>query len=250
VDVVRERFRPDPDQSTEAMAAIQREIAETAVFADRLGVDPETICAEAGGAVVAGVDQAFRDDGDVAVSAVVARRGADPVERATATVDCEIPYVPGLLAFREGEAVLAALERLACEPALLLVDGSGRIHYRQAGLATHVGVALDVPAIGVAKSLLCGTPAADLDQKRPAGARVAITADEDVEAPAGTLLGYAVQTRQWDRAGRHINPLYVSPGHRVSAATAADCVLSCTADYKLPEPVRAADRYAGDLAAE
>jgi deoxyribonuclease V len=100
----------------------------------------------------------------------------------------------------------------------------------------------------VAKSLLCGEPRESLAEPLAAGERVAIEADGDVSAPEGTVIGYAVQTRQYDSPNRHVNPVYVSPGHRVSAETAADLVLACTAGYKLPEPTRLADRAAGDLA--
>ncbi len=263
--VVRPEFVPDPSLSRAEMESLQRELAEAAVFEDDLGFDPAAVCAGAGGTatateqtslaaggvpLVAGVDQAFRDE--EAVSAVVVTRGGEVVERAHAVEPVEIPYVPGLLSFREGEAILSALAALSREPALLLVDGSGRIHFREAGLATHVGVTVDVPTVGVAKGLLCGNPREPLEEPLPAGARVAIEADGDgkgdVTAPAGTVIGYAVQTRQFDSDNRHVNPLYVSPGHRVSPETAADVVAQCVAGYKLPEPTRLADSDAGDLA--
>lgn len=235
------------------MEAIQREIAETARFADDLGVDPERIEMASDDSppedapVVVGVDQAFADER--AVSAAVAIRDGVVIERVHATAPLAIDYIPGLLAFREGEAVLRAIERLPVAPDLVLVDGSGRIHYREAGLATHVGVALDLPAVGVAKSLLCGTPASSVDGL-PSGARVPIEADGSMETPDGTVVGYACQTRQYDTPDRHVNPLYVSPGHRVGAETAADVVERCCTGYKLPEPVRRADRYADQYADE
>jgi len=265
--VVRPEFVPDPSLSREEMESLQREIAEAAVFEDDLGFDPAAVCAGAGGTatateqtsldangtpLVAGVDQAFRDE--EAVSAVVVTRGGEVAERAHAVESVEIPYVPGLLSFREGGAILSALAALSRErePDLLLVDGSGRIHFREAGLATHVGVTVDVPTVGVAKGLLCGDPREPLDDPLPEGARVAIEADSDgkgdVTTPDGTVIGYAVQTRQFESDNRHVNPLYVSPGHRVSAETAADVVARCVAGHKLPEPTRLADSDAGDLA--
>jgi deoxyribonuclease V len=174
-------------------------------------------------------------------------RGGEVVERVHAVEPVGIPYIPGLLSFREGVPVLAALAHLEADPDVVLVDGSGRIHFREAGLATHVGVTVDVPAIGVAKSLLCGRPREPLVDPLPAGARVAIEADGDLTAPDGTVVGYALQSRQYDSGNRHINPLYVSPGHRVSAATAADVVARCVGDYKLPEPTRLADAHADDV---
>ncbi|MFB6138162.1 MAG: endonuclease V [Halobacteriaceae archaeon] len=212
--------------------------------------------------LVAGVDQAFR--GEEAVSAVVVLRGDEVVARAASRVGLEMPYVPGLLAFREAGAIVDALAALPVEPDLLLLDGSGRIHYRQAGLATHVGVLFDVPALGVAKSLLCGEPAAPLDRHLAAGERVAVEADDEVEpvGPGGDgdrashpvpdpdwpVVGYAVQTRQFPNPERrHVNPLFASPGHRLRAGTAADLVDALAAGYKLPEPTRLADALADDL---
>jgi deoxyribonuclease V len=239
------------------MERLQRTIAERAVFADDVGFDPAAIAVGAGGEpatpggrrpLVAGVDQAFRDG--EAVSAVVVLRGGEVVERAHAVEPVEMPYVPGLLSFREGRSVLAALSNLDCDPDVLLVDGSGRIHFREAGLATHVGVTVDVPAVGVAKNLLCGRPRRSLDDPLPEGTRVAIEADESMSAPEGTVVGYALQTRQFDSATRHVNPVYVSPGHRVCAGTAADIVERCVAGYKLPEPTRLADGYADTVKRE
>jgi deoxyribonuclease V len=260
--VVRPEFVPDPSLSREEMEKLQDEIATAATFADEMGFDPAgvraggetrtasqtTLGGTGGEPLVAGVDQAFRDG--EAVSAVVLTSGRGVVERAHAVEPAAIPYIPGLLSFREGAAVLSAIDALDREPDLLLVDGSGRIHFREAGLATHVGVTVDVPAVGVAKSLLCGRPRESLDEPLPEEARIAIESDDDVTAPDGSVIGYAVQTRQFDSGERHVNPLYVSPGHRVGTRTAADLVLACAAGYKLPEPIRLADAYADEVKRE
>jgi deoxyribonuclease V len=271
----RPDLAPDPALDREEMEALQRRVAELARFEDDLSFDPTVVSlasadrtldnwnaagssatVEATGTdahaaddagerqLVAGVDQAFLDD-DRAVSAVVVFCGDSVVERAHAVTDLSVPYVPGLLSFREGGPILAAFERLDSRPDLALFDGSGRIHYRQAGLATHMGVVLDLPSVGVAKSLLCGRPRASVDG-RPAGWRTPIEADASVDAPAGTVLGYAYQSRQYE-TDPVVNPLYVSPGHRVSAVTAVDLVSRLCGQYKLPEPVRAADAYADDV---
>lgn len=234
----RPEFIPDPSLARDEMERLQREIAAAATFADAAdgGFKPAS--------TVAGVDQGF--DGDTATSAVVVMRDGEVVERANATEETAIPYIPGLLSFREGAAVLSALRSLGADPDVVLVDGSGRIHFREAGLATHVGVALDLPTVGVAKSLLCGRPRESVTGL-PAGARVPVEADGSMTAPEGRLVGYAVQTRQYDSGTRRINPLYVSPGHRVSAETAADLVEGWATRYKLPEPIRRADRYADEL---
>ena len=264
------------------MEALQREIADAAVFADDLPFDPATVGVDgpveadstgnerlgsSDAPVIVGVDQSFLEER--AVSAIVAVQDGAVIERTHAVTPLSIPYIPGLLAFREGGPILAAFEALAVDPDLAVFDGSGRIHFRQAGIATHVGVALGLPSIGVAKNLLCGTPAEPVDD-RPAGWSTPVEADDsvvdrrettekragsettreqDVEAHAGTTIGHAYQSRQWDR-NQSINPLYVSPGHRVSASTTVELVDALCAGYKLPEPTRLADRYADDVKAE
>jgi len=256
----RERF-PDPGLDSTAMEERQREVARRAAFVDDLGFDPGAVhlavpveggqATIGGGPTVVGIDQAFHDGR--AVSAAVALRGGHVVERAAGRTPIEMDYIPGLLSFREGPAIVEALDALSADPDLLVVDGSGRIHFRQAGIATHIGVLVDVPAVGVAKNLLCGRPRDSLEDPLPEGTRVAIEADDNVEAvatddPDWPVIGHAVQTRQYDDpAVRHVNPLYVSPGHRVSAATAADLIEALTAGYKLPEPTRLADAHADEL---
>jgi deoxyribonuclease V len=256
------QYLPDPAASREEMEALQRRVAEAATFADEFTFDPERVdCRHRDDAdqttfgsgsrgpdppIVAGIDQAFLDDR--AVSAVVCLQGGAVVERAFAVSALSIPYVPGLLSFREGGPIVDALRALDADPDLLFFDGSGRIHYRQAGLATHMGVVFDRPSVGVAKSLLCGRPRETVDG-RPEGWRTPILADSDVDLPDGRVIGYAVQSRQYD-ASRKINPLYVSPGHQVSAETAADLVLQCCDGYKLPEPTRLADAYADEVKRE
>jgi len=279
MDLARPDLRPDPSLSRAEMEDLQREIAAAATYEDDHGLDPAAVAVEEAASLadglpparddavanetlpgtggtedgtdpptVVGVDQAFltdREGGrpDAAVSAAVALRDGTVVEYASATTPLSIPYIPGLLAFREGEPILAALAALEAEPDLLVCDGSGRIHFREAGLATHVGVLRDVPSVGVAKSLLCGDPDEPTGE-RPAGWRTPIRADDAVTtAEPGTVIGHAFQSRQYPNSGR-VNPLYVSPGHRVSAATAVDLVAALCAGYKLPEPTRLADAHA------
>jgi deoxyribonuclease V len=248
------------------MEALQREVATKAEFTDRLSFDPNVVpqsttasrptdttqstlpqtesTAESELPIIAGVDQAFLDD--TAISAIVALCDGKVIERTHAVTELSIPYIPGLLSFREGEAIVEAFETLDCEPDLACFDGSGRIHYRQAGLATHMGVVFDLPSIGIAKSLLCGTPREPVDD-RPEGWRTPIEATNRVDCPPETVIGYAYQSRQYESANRHINPLYVSPGHRVSATTAVGLVAALGGSYKLPEPTRLADRYAAEV---
>ncbi|PSP17257.1 endonuclease V [Halobacteriales archaeon QH_10_67_13] len=218
MEINRPRLLPDTGLSRAEMKSLQREVADCALFRDDLSIGDESAIETA---TVAGIDQAF--DGDTVVSAAVLVRDGEVLERTVARVETEMPYMPGLLSFREAPGALAALRALDRDPAVVLVDGSGRIHPREAG----------------------GTPERSLDSPLPAGTRIPIAADDSVTAPDGTTIGHAVQTRQFDSEHRHVNPVYASPGHRVSAATAAEVVERTTAGYKLPEPIRLADRHAG-----
>jgi deoxyribonuclease V len=261
------QYLPDPHAAREEMEALQRRVADAATFDDAFSFDPERVGVGLGvdadeaaqtrldgtrgddasdDPVVAGIDQAFLDES--AVSAVVCLQGGEVIERVHARSELSIPYVPGLLSFREGGPIGDALAELDADPDLLLFDGSGRIHFRQAGLATHMGVVFDRPSVGVAKSLLCGRPRESVDG-RPEGWRTPVLADGDVDAPDGRVIGYAYQSRQY-ASSRRINPLYISPGHRVSAGTAVALVARCCAGYKLPEPVRLADAHADATKAE
>lgn len=243
----RPGFVPDPSDSKAEMKTLQREVAKTARFDDDMWFDPtavslsaETTLGDDDRPLVAGVDQAVLNDR--AVSAVVCLRGGTVVERAHAVTDLSVPYIPGFLSFREGGPILAAVSQLESTPDIIVFDGSGRIHHRQAGLATHLGVVLDVPSVGVAKRLLCGRVDGGTDGN-PEGWRAPVRADETVDTPAGTVLGYAYQSRQYDSTPV-INPLYVSPGHRVGAETAVDLIERLCDGYKLPEPTRLADGHA------
>lgn len=236
------------------MEALQHEITDEAIFEDAIDIPLDAITVDhptldtldtPDPALVAGVDQAFLDDW--IVSAIVVTRGSEVVERTYTVTPMEFPYIPGLLSFREGGPILDAFETLAAEPDVVVFDGSGRIHFRQAGLAVHIGVTLDLPAIGVAKNLLCGRPVEPTDTL-DAGERVEIVANEDVNASDGTVIGHALQTRQFPNSHR-INPVYVSPGHRLSAETATDIIDRCRGEYKLPEPTRLADAYADEVKA-
>lgn len=231
MDLVNPQFLPKPGFSKQKMEEIQRKIADRAVFKDEVDFDPDSDF------VVAGIDQAFLDE--KAVSAAVLMEKGEIVEEKYGVADLEIPYIPGLLAFREGSCIVNALKKLETEPDILMLDGSGRIHFRQAGIATHIGVLFNKPAIGVAKNLLCGNLEESVENLA-AGARIPVTADETVENSQEEKIGYAFQSRQ-DSSGR-INPLYVSPGHRLNEETSVNMVEKFCNGYKLPEPTRVADK--------
>jgi deoxyribonuclease V len=179
---------------------------------------------------IAGVDVGFEQDGRVtrAAVAVLEYPGLALVEQVVVRVATTFPYVPGLLSFREAPAVLAAFERVRIAPDLILYDGQGIAHPRRFGIASHVGLLLDCPSIGVAKSRLVGA------HRMPATRRGAWTPLRD----ADELIGAVLRTR----AG--VKPLYVSIGHRVSLATAVRWTMACVTRYRLPETTRWAHRLA------
>jgi deoxyribonuclease V len=148
-----------------------------------------------------------------------------PQAEAGASDTAAFPYIPGFLGFREVPVLLAAWSRLDAKPDLVLVDGHGVAHPRGLGIASHLGVVLDLPTIGVAKSVLIGRPEGELGEAL--GARMPLVW-------RGCVLGVALRTRP------RANPLYVSVGHRVSLATAVEWVLRTGRGYRLPEPTRLA----------
>ncbi len=179
---------------------------------------------------VAGVDASYDEARGSARAAVVVFAMPDlaPLDEALACTPVRFPYVPGLLSFREIPAVLAAFRRLRVQPDLVLCDGQGIAHPRRFGLASHLGLALDRPTIGVAKSRLVG------EHRAPAARRGAWTPLVD----RGECIGAVLRTRAGTR------PLYVSIGHRVSLETAIGWVLACAPRHRLPETTRAAHRLA------
>ncbi len=179
---------------------------------------------------VAGVDAGFRNGGTFtrAAVAVLDYPTMTLKDQAVAELPTRFPYVPGLLSFREIPAILEALARLPALPDLLLCDGQGIAHPRRLGIASHLGVLLDHPTIGVGKTRLIGTHDPVPEEK---GAWVPLK-DKD------EIIGAVVRTRSG------VKPLYVSPGHRISVEGAVRWVLACTTRYKLPETTRWAHRLA------
>ena len=170
-----------------------------------------------------------------AIGGVVVFRYPEMVEleRAHAVVPLRFPYVPGFLSFREIPALLAALAKLKRMPDLLFCDGQGYAHPRRMGLATHLGILLDLPTIGCAKSILIGTHG-ELAGK--AGSWVEL---KDEKA-GGERIGAAVRTRD------AVKPVYVSQGHRVSLQSAIRWTLAVSDGVRIPRPTRMADHFVGD----
>jgi deoxyribonuclease V len=166
----------------------------------------------------------------VACAAVVvlAFPGLEIVARATATRPIAFPYIPGLLTFREGPPILDALDRLDRKPDLFIFDGQGIAHPYRMGIASHIGLLIDLPSIGCAKSLLCGR------YQEPGVERGShIPLDDN-----GETIGAIVRTRSG------VKPVFVSIGHRMDLKSCIDVVLACCKGYRLPETTRIAHRLA------
>ena len=151
------------------------------------------------------------------------------IEVATITGRLDFPYVPGLLTFREAPLVLAACEKLKVSPDLFIVDGQGFAHPRRIGLASHLGLCLDTPTIGCAKSRLCG------EYEEPALEQGSFSELKDT----GEVIGAALRTRSG------VKPVFVSVGHKISLAEAVRWTLACCRGYRIPEPTRLAHQVAG-----
>jgi len=179
---------------------------------------------------VAGVDVGFEAGNTITRAAVAVLRFPELTleHYAIARLPTTFPYVPGLLSFREIPAVLQALAQLPVLPDLLLCDGQGIAHPRRFGIAAHLGVLTDLPAIGVAKSRLVGEHA-ELPLEK--GSWVPLRDHDEV-------IGAVLRSRSG------VAPLYISSGHRISLETALHYVLACTTRYRLPETTRWAHRLA------
>jgi deoxyribonuclease V len=202
-----------------AAIALQSRLAGEVVLADGLETHR----------TVAGVDVSVKKKVSRAAVAVLSLPSLEILAYATAERPTNFPYIPGLLSFREAPVILDALAKLSIDPDLLIFDGQGAAHPRRLGIASHVGVLLDRPTIGCAKSLLCGR-FEELDPDRGSSSPL-IHQDERV--------GTALRTR--DR----VKPVFVSPGHRISIGTAAERVLACSGGFRLPETTRWAHGIAG-----
>jgi len=174
---------------------------------------------------IAGVDACFTERSVVAAAALFTYPGLEPLDDAVAEEKAWFPYVPGFLSFREGPAIIKALKRLKTQPDVVLFDGQGIAHPRGMGIASHVGVILDIPTVGCAKSRLVG----EFDEPGPC------KGDWSPLYYHGGEIGAVLRTR--DR----VRPLFVSPGHRVDLKTSIDIVMHAVTSYRIPDPIRRAD---------
>jgi deoxyribonuclease V len=208
------------DLTPKEAIAVQKHLAGKVIR--KSGVDIGNV------ATVAGVDVHFHQG--LATAAVVVIRLSDlaTVDCATAVRRVRFQYIPGLLTFREGPAILAALEHLTAAPDLLIFDGQGIAHPRRCGLASHIGLMLDMPSIGCAKTRLSGR------YEEPHAEKGSYSYLKD----GGETIGAVVRTRS------KVKPLFVSIGHRINLHDSINIVLQCCPRYRLPETTRRADKLA------
>jgi deoxyribonuclease V len=180
--------------------------------------------------MIGGVDVSIKPDTARAAIVVLSYPGLTPLEAAVADAPLVFPYIPGLLSFREGPAVLLAWSKLQQKPDLLMFDGQGIAHPRGIGIASQMGLWLERPTIGVAKSRLYGRH----EEVGPRRGDRADLLDKTVN-----LIGTVLRTREKS------NPLYLSPGHLIDVEHATQFVLDCCTGYRLPEPTRWAHKVAG-----
>jgi deoxyribonuclease V len=219
-ELVDARYQHAWDVTPEEAMAIQQELRDRVVTENQLGPVH----------TVAGVDVGFPDRQTARAAVVVLFfPELEPLDVAVAEVPVEFPYVPGLLAFREVPAVLAAVKKLKVLPDLFIFDAQGLAHPRRLGLASHVGLLLDWPSVGCAKSRLTGTYVEPGDER----------GDWSPLLEGEERIGAVLRTRSG------VRPVYVSIGHKVDLDTAIRYVLASAPKYRLPETTRYAHRVAG-----
>ncbi len=175
---------------------------------------------------IAGLDCAFSKDKKQIFASVVMLKfpGLEPIESAYAVDEVKMPYVPGLLSFREAPACIKAAQKLKHTPDLFLVDGQGIAHPRRLGIAAHLGLFFQIPTIGCAKSRLTGT----YRQPQPQKGKHTLLYDKD------EIIGAVLRTRT------NVKPVFVSIGHLCTLEDALKYTLKCSIKYRLPEPARIA----------
>jgi len=211
----------------QAAIALQHKLAANIIRTDQLQGEVR---------FVAGVDMAINEETTLARSAVVllSYPAMEVIERHVYEEPVRMPYIPGLLSFREIPCILGAFALLSQQPDLVMVDGQGIAHPRYLGIASHLGLWLDLPTIGCAKSILRG----HYDEKalsEEAGAWLPLIYKRET-------IGAALRTRT------RVKPMIISLGHRISLATSLHYVLACCKGYRLPEPTRQADKLSKDNA--
>jgi deoxyribonuclease V len=175
---------------------------------------------------VAGVDAAYVDELAIGAVAVLDYESLELLERQTATCEVKFPYIPTLLSFREIPPAVACLKKLRLQPDVILVDGQGIAHPYRCGFASHLGLAIGKPTVGVAKSRLVGEP-------KMIGKQVFLVQN-------GQIIGAVVTTKEG------VKPVYVSVGHLMSLGTAVEIAKHCVRNSRIPEPLLQAHKIAAE----
>jgi deoxyribonuclease V len=176
---------------------------------------------------VAGVDVSYRGNNCNASAVLLSFPTLTIIEHRSICIKVGFPYIPGYLSYREGPPALKALSCLTTMPDLIITDGHGIAHPRRFGIASHIGLTLDIPSVGCAKNRLYGTCEEPGHEK---GDYTLLFIKEEI-------IGAAVRTR------KGVKPVFVSIGHRIDLESAIEIVLHCCTQYRLPEPVRLAHRF-------
>jgi len=214
--LLRIPIKIDAKFSVKKAHAMQLHLSKRVIKEDEL---PETIH------YVAGIDVAYTKNYSIGAVAVLDYASLSVVETKTAPVKTRFPYIPTLLSFREILPSMRAIAKLKTQPDVFLVDGQGIAHPYRLGFASHLGLKLDRPTIGVAKGLLCG----QVQSVNKEGWMLIIDKDEIIGAAVG-------------KKGE--KPIFVSIGHKISLERAIDIVMNCTLRYRIPEPIRLAHAIA------
>ncbi len=216
---VRKKFSFDNSVTPEEAARLQEQFAGQVTIKS---LDPGSV------KTVAGADAAYHAGMCAGAVCVMNMPGLEILEQSHALVPAEFPYIPGLLAFREGRAIIDAFDRISQRPDLCFFNGHGVAHPRRFGLASHLGVALGIPSIGVARGILTGS----------SGEPWQNIGDTAPIMDKGEVIGMAVRTRNGGA------PVFVSVGHLVDLPGAVRYTLSCSREHRLPEPLYCAHRLA------
>ena len=208
------------DHSRMSLLAAQRRVSKRAIVEDSFGEIQ----------VIAGVDQAFMDDRIISGIVLLRWNSFDVMELTHSIEPVHFPYITTYLSFREGPAIVSAFKKLRTPPDILMVDGAGINHPRRAGIATHIGVALDIPTIGITKRILCGSG----EEPSNVGEAVPLLYKS-------SQIGWLLKSNKRSRA------IIVAPGHKVSLNSSLSIVNACLRGHKLPEPLRLAHKFVNEI---
>lgn len=180
---------------------------------------------------IAAADAAFSDDLVFASATLYRLQELICEKNSLAKGRIKFPYVPGLLAFREGNVIIEAIRRLPVSPGVILIDGQGIAHPEGIGIASHIGVVMNIPTVGCAKSRLVG------EYQEPGHAK----GDWSYLYYNGVKVGAVLRTR------RNVKPLFISPGHLMDIESSVEIIMMCVSGYRIPEPLRTADRLSRQM---